>query len=173
MTQHIMIDIEALGKKNAVILSIGAVRFDQKEILETLEVFPNVKDSMAYGLEIDADTLFWWLEQEKAAIDAWRLADTEPLSDCLIKLKNFCKKRNFECVWAKPPTYDLEIILESYRRVRVGVPWGFRQEACMRTALRMIEVPYIEPELKHSALSDAVAQAKVVQNILKRRSEEL
>jgi DNA polymerase III epsilon subunit-like protein len=75
-----MIDIETLGLgPGATILSIGAVRFSTDGLGEEFYREISLQSCQAVGLEIDADTLEWWLEQDGDVADI--LTGGEQLED--------------------------------------------------------------------------------------------
>ena len=68
MATHIMGDIETLAKSNkAVLLSLGGVKFDGDKIIDRFHVGIDAADCQRYGLEIDADTVMWWLHPDRDA----------------------------------------------------------------------------------------------------------
>ena len=72
MNNHVMVDIETLGNKSrSVILSISAVKFDIKtgETFEEFHRTIDLKTCLDVGLEINADTFYWWTQQSKEALE--------------------------------------------------------------------------------------------------------
>jgi len=70
MSVHIMVDLETLGKqKNACIVALGAYYFDTKEPTkgESFYLLANPESSLKTGLQMDADTVLWWLGQSEDA----------------------------------------------------------------------------------------------------------
>lgn len=67
---QVMIDLETMGTStNSAIMSIGAVVFDIKSgnIGNKFEVHIDLNSSIKAGFDIDADTIYWWLKQNKDA----------------------------------------------------------------------------------------------------------
>lgn len=65
---RVMVDIETLGvEPGAAIVSIGAVRFGPGGLGETFERSIDLKSCEFRGLQIDAETLEWWLNQGEVA----------------------------------------------------------------------------------------------------------
>ena len=61
---HLMVDIETMGiKSNFAIISIGAVEFKIETGETGKEFYRNVtlKSSVELGLNVDADTVMWWM----------------------------------------------------------------------------------------------------------------
>ena len=66
--QNVMVDIETLGtSSNSVILSIGAVEFDNENLGAEFEVYIDPESCTDHGLVIDAPTVMWWLGQSNEA----------------------------------------------------------------------------------------------------------
>lgn len=64
----IMLDLETLGlSNNAAILTIGAVAFDQDQVLNTFYRQVSLTSSIAAGLTVDASTLQFWMSQPEDA----------------------------------------------------------------------------------------------------------
>ncbi len=112
---HVMIDLEALGKnKNAPIASIGAVFFEPEtgELGEKFYCRVDFENDMKNGAIPDGDTIKWWLKQASEAraelvsddaISLWRAVNkfeywlTE-VSDNLSDLKVWANSPSFDCV---------------------------------------------------------------------------
>lgn len=153
---HISIDLETLSTKtDAVILSIAIVCDNGRE----LEIHPDIDYQIKYmNRHVDGKTLSWWFGQKEAALrnqaDAVRL----DISDASFYTLNFLKENvvSTTLVWANSPSFDCDI-LASFLGHK---PWMFNQERDVRTA--RMAVGRTEPEVAHSALSDARAQLQDV-----------
>ncbi|NDD98181.1 MAG: 3'-5' exoribonuclease, partial [Actinobacteria bacterium] len=63
MTQ-VMIDIETLSTQyNAAILSIGAVKWEESEIVDTFYINVDPKSCKELGLHVEHKTVEWWMKQ--------------------------------------------------------------------------------------------------------------
>ncbi len=59
-----MLDLETMGNtSNAAIISIAAVYFDETGVGRSFYHKVSLGSSCAIGLEMDADTVLWWLKQ--------------------------------------------------------------------------------------------------------------
>ena len=66
-----MIDLETYStRSNASIASIGAVKFEGAEIIDTFYCTIDPATCKAAGLHFDKETLHWWTQQSKEARDA-------------------------------------------------------------------------------------------------------
>ena len=162
---HLMIDLETLATTpNAAILTIGACKFDptatdvhstyyERIVLETQE---------EYGRVINEDTLAWWSQQDKQIQeDAFgEGADRIDLKDAMKKLYTF--GLGTTNVWSHGAIFDVVIIEDICRSFQQAVTWKFWEVRDTRTLFDLANVS-VRIEGKHNALTDAVAQAKAVQ----------
>lgn len=158
-SQHVdrvMIDIETLGlEPGSAIVSIGAVRFDRDGLGDTFEASVNLTSCEEAGLEIDADTLEWWLGQGEAARE--QLTGGDDLGDALADLRIWY--RDADEVWANSPSFDCEHLERAFDAVGVNAPWEFRDERCYRTLRSLTDVDVAWDGVEHDALDDAKYQA--------------
>ena len=162
---HLMIDLETLATTpNAAILTIGACKFDptatdvhstyyERIVLETQE---------DYGRVINEDTLAWWSQQDKQIQeDAFgEGTDRIDLKDAMKKLYTF--GLGTTNVWSHGAIFDVVIIEDICRSFQQAVTWKFWEVRDTRTLFDLANVS-VRIEGKHNALTDAVAQAKAVQ----------
>lgn len=167
---HYMIDIETLATgSNSLVLSIALVKFNQSEIIDTIVLYPDLIQQDKRGRKIDINTLSWWLKNSellKNTIDQKR----KSLNFCYHQIQYFLTEKSEQTrLWSKSPSFDLQILNHLFQ------DWGnpistFRMEADVRTAefkLNQNSIPLEKPTNAHEALSDAIAQAKNIQNFLK------
>jgi len=159
----VMIDIETLGRDpGAAIASVGAVRFDHDDGVDE-EFFESVSlaDCQQNGLEIDAETVTWWLNQPATARE--QLHGGQKLAWVLGKLKQFVD--DAERVWGNSPAFDMVILREAYRAVDRECPWEYWDERDYRTVREMArgrgEWPDRDQQTtEHDGLDDARFQAE-------------
>lgn len=190
---HIMIDIESLSNHpwNGVILEIGACKFSldplhpDPEILAEVgehrkdyyfRVKINLADSLAKGLEIEADTLKWWLDKDRRDAFMEYLEDGRTTWTYIFALKELrwwlvnasSMDKNNLFVWSHGMNYDLAIIGNHFRRSGLPLPWKWKNERDTRTFFQVYKdrfgsMPqWVENPHLHNALSDACAQAIIV-----------
>jgi hypothetical protein len=161
----IMVDIETLGTRpGSVILSVGAVKFDKRKTKETFYRAVDVLDSLFLGLTTDPDTIKWWSEQSPEAKGA--LKPTHLLKNVLTDFGTFVK--GYDEIWAKGPDFDLVMLKAAYDKLGLKLPWSFRDARDVRTVLALAPVELKAEGVKHTALDDAVFQAKQVIKSLRR-----
>jgi len=156
---RVMIDIETLGiEPGAAILSVGACAFDRDGVGETLHRSVGLQHCQAAGLEIDAETLQWWLDQDDAA--AVELITTgAPLTNVLQSLRAFCD--GADEVWANSPKFDMAHLEAAYEAVGAEPPWDFHELRDVRTLRALPGAVELEQDgTEHDALDDAVHQAR-------------
>lgn len=161
-----MIDIETLGTgPGCVVLSIGAVRFDADGPTEECSVSVSMADCQREDLEIDAETLEWWLTQDAAARE--QLCGGTELEQALLTLTSFVS--GADEVWANSPKFDCGILEAAYEAVGVAVPWEYYQLRDFRTLSELPVAPELEQDgVAHDALDDARYQARVAAATLER-----
>jgi len=168
MTERAMIDIETLGTDpGCVIVSIGAVRFDLEHgVTDSLFVSVDPESCQALGMEIDAGTLAWWLDQPAEARE--QLTGGETLEHALQELRLFLS--DVDEVWANSPSFDLAILEHVYDVAVAGdPPWQFWEQRDYRT-LRETLPDWPDREhsgTEHDALDDARHQAECLVEALR------
>lgn len=164
--RDIMIDIETLGTKpGSVIASIGAVAFDATTgvIGDKFYVKVDVADAQSEGLQIDASTVVWWMQQsDDARASTFAGEDVAGLAMALEELHEYVKAEDAERVWGNGPSFDLVQLEAAYSVLGEPAPWSFRAHRDLRTLrdLSGVEIPDIGTA--HNALDDAIAQAHAV-----------
>lgn len=157
---HIMIDLETFGTGELpMIVSIGWAVFDEDKILGSGVMHPVLEGN------IDSDTVMFWLKQDDdARSKIYDVTRGASLTHCLLELAGFIDESDITGVWANGVSFDLRILKEWYEIKNILVPWKYYSERCMRS-FKELDVPRISPGVAHCAESDAIAQAKTVQNV--------
>lgn len=175
----IMIDLETMGTgKDACILAIAAVYFDPKtgDIGDEFYTNINLQSNINAGREIDASTLLWWMQQEKAAQEqVFSLNHTEPkLSEAIKSFADFFKTDSHK-VWGNGAIFDISILETAFKKCKTPLPWKFWNVRDVRTAVEMGQLLDFNPKkdmpfigTRHNALDDSKHQAKYVSAIYKR-----
>jgi len=171
MTDRVMIDLETLGREpGCVICSVGAAKFGEREVGETFEASVDITSCQDFGLEIDAETLSWWLTQSSEA--RAQLVGGDGLADVLADLNRFIG--DADELWANSPSFDLAILEAAFESCGVSAPWEFYEERDFRTLKNLAISHGIEQEgIEHDAVDDAVHQATIAATVLGRINEEV
>lgn len=157
----VMIDIETLSTEhNAVVLSIGAVKFTEEEVTEDKFYVELDQDVQTDGLNRDVkqSTLDWWQEQVNDPPNG-----TVIPQDAIEMLKDFCK--DCEEFWFRGPTFDAVILENLASNVGRSIPWKFWQIRDARTFDSLQMPRHDKKKVSHNALEDAIEQAKDVVNV--------
>lgn len=165
--KHIMIDVESLGTRpDAAILSLGAVKFDDKAFYASISIDSNLE----LGRRIQEDTLLWWLKQEIAAQSVFH-EEKIALPQALEDFSDWVGTGDYE-VWSNGADFDIPMVAHAFAQVQMETPWKFWAGNCVRTYKKLPGAKAIASGVpfagvKHNALADAVHQAQVVQAIHK------
>lgn len=163
---HICVDIETLSTNtNAVIVSIGAVRFsfDTDEV-EKFSVNINPQSSKELGLHISQDTLNFWKKQNPAAISAWKDSPVS-LKEALDSFDEFLGDTKYTQMYANGIAFDYSILQSSYFAIGRKEPWKYYNLMDMRTIFKIAKLDFMNyPRVgnNHSAIDDCLTQIKAL-----------
>lgn len=166
-----MFDLETLDTKpTAVILSLGAVRFDPRQQgidadAPRLKMRIDIDAQGAFGRTISESTMEWWGKQDKAIQEeAFSDVDRIPLEEAVDQFHKFAW--NSERVWSQG-SFDVNIMENLYGMLNRAPAWQYWQVRDSRTLFDFID-GNIDRSNHHDALSDAIAQAEAVQRALRK-----
>ena len=162
---HIMIDLETMGTSCiAAIMSIGAVRFKLTGEVEVLyHAGVDLHTCSVAGMDIDANTIMWWLGQSKENQERLLALKKIPLKNALNMLfASFNGLNKFNtCVWSHGSNFDTVIIENACKLVGIPVWWQYRNIRDTRTVFDVMNYTY-KAKGGHDALEDAISQAEAV-----------
>ena len=170
-----MLDIETLSTRpNAVILSLGAVKFDpfseRIDAQDGLDLRIDVDEQTAMGRHVQEETLVWWGTQPKEVQEAAFGEDNRA------SVEDFCRRLNkimvgADQIWCQGPAFDMVIIEDLYRSVGKPTPWQFWQVRDSRTLFGVFGDPRAKNRAgAHNALMDCVYQAIGVQQVYRQQN---
>jgi hypothetical protein len=180
--QHLMIDLETLSTRpDAAILSIGAVVFDIEtgKLGDGFHCGIKMEDSNIYG-HIDPKTVgFWLLQSQEAQESINRMTGGDNAFTLAEALQRFHQFFNLSTnpprvkVWGNGAGFDPILMESSYRRCGLEAPWKFWMTRDVRTIVDLgRDLIGFDPKkdtpfegVQHSALDDAIHQAKYVSAI--------
>jgi hypothetical protein len=168
-------DIETLStRNNALIVTIGAVKFDADNVLDRFTIGIDPVDAQRrYGRDIDAKTVIdFWFDPKRDAARVELLAT--PKIDMFSALQGFadwCAETALDdrgSLWGKGATFDNVLLKDAFDAAGLEFPFGYRQNECYRTfANRCPEVEFEPIGTAHVAVADAESQAVHLQRICK------
>jgi len=168
----VMLDIETLSTKpDAVILTLGAVKFDPYTVDsfgDTLYFRIDVNEQLLIGRDTQQETLDWWAKQAKDVREEAMCEDNRIcLQDAYSQLNKFVVGASN--IWCQGPHFDIVILENLYRQKGWPTPWQFWQIRDSRTLFSVHGDPREKNKAGlHNALEDCVSQAQAVQEIFKR-----
>lgn len=166
MSIHSTIDLETLGTcPNAVILTLGAVRFNPKteELYDELYLRFDVDSQLDLGRKVDEKTMEWWGKQDKDVM--WEALDPEgrlDLNYCLDQLNKFLVGSSK--IWVHGCGFDSVLLESLYRMLQRPIPWQYWQIQDSRTLFNLMEEDprkLFQTQL-HNALQDSINQSKAI-----------
>jgi hypothetical protein len=165
---NVMLDLETWGNGNkAAIISIGACKFDKDDILDCFHVGVDPASCDAFGLEMDADTIMWWIDPDRdEARREWLKLERIDLASALLGFDLWCKTGPTPiAIWGNGSTFDNIILRSACEATGLNYPVSFRQDRCYRTMRDLTDKAMVREGTHHNALNDAVSQAKHLQRI--------
>lgn len=184
MINDLMLDLETAGKKpGCAILSIALVPFDPfSQIVHQNQgdgFYRNVNllSSLFNGFTISNETMEWWSRHDEAAKKAL-LESPHPIEDVLLEASSYIQSSErihgrAPKIWAKSPEFDCSILRHAFEVFTIKVPWSFRDQMDVRTAIAIGEyagnvMPDVNKALtKHNAIDDCLFQIMQTQAALK------
>jgi hypothetical protein len=171
---NVMLDLETLGvTPNSIILSIGAVEFDESNLGDVFHMGIDYEDQVKRDMHVDASTAMWWLGQDQAAqqallkITAGALSLPVVLTKFAAAFKNWDKKR----LWCNGASFDIPLLVAAHKKSNLIQPWRYSNEMDMRTIKGLFgkeawKLHAEKPTVAHDGLADAIAQARSLQRVL-------
>lgn len=174
VTNECMLDLETFGKGNkAVIVSIGACMFNPVGegvdigVASRFEVFVDPQSCIKAGMQMDSSTVLWWMDAERDEARELLLRGQKQAVALGPALFMFaCWLNKDRPVWGNGATFDNVILRNAYALTGSPCPWSFWNDRCYRTMKNIAPTVKMQRDgVHHSALQDAVAQAKHLQFI--------
>jgi 3'-5' exoribonuclease Rv2179c-like domain len=182
----IMIDIETLGgPPDAVPVTIGVAQFrldDPGTILDKFQIHVHPGTAQKAGLNLDANTVMWWMEQSQEAQQTLISKQAISISQALNKLSDYISSvreknhKNKINIWGNDPDFDMVILDSAFKACNLATPWRFWETRSCRTMVEISErifgfnkkTDFIRKGTHHAADDDAEYQAQLMQHLYKR-----
>lgn len=173
MNNYLMVDMETLALDNPVVIQLGYVVFNKKEILWESRVNICPKSCVAIGMEMDLDTVSWWMNTNPSLLTSILNGNGQSIEEALSFMFNTYTNFNCKGVMSNGSLADIKWVHQLVEGInktnedKVVIPWSYREELCYRT-LRKLYPQYkgVEVGEKHDALNDALYQVDIVQKIM-------
>lgn len=173
-----VIDLEtAATTVDAVILSIGVVEIDMRELrLTGEEIDIPVHPRSQRARHWDPMTIAWWDQQSPEAwLSAFENPHAVPLDTAIFRLGRFLTRDGSRwsdsySVWGNGPEFDIAILNHAAAQLDQPDAWTYSAARCVRTLLDvagMPKGPFQPGEIEHHALHDARREARDVVAALK------
>jgi len=174
---HIMLDTETLGMgENAIILSIGAVKFDLETGVDLKDFYIDI-DPQKYPGSVDISTIKFWMEQ----IAEGKKAPMAGILDVGAAIGMFNQWLLDACgedtsrlvIWANGTDFDIPKLAYAYKVCGGNPPWKYNSVRDARTVYKLFpDYGLKPPEVdKHHALADARWQAEYLISMLTNLNE--
>lgn len=162
--KHVMVDLETMGTvPGCVVLSIGAVYFDENGLGKEFYEVISRKHCAELGLHESLSTQQWWDKQSEAAKQVIRDAESEDAAkvhEVLERLHNFLKLDTNVKVWGNGADFDNPILACLYDAAEMKQTWISWNGRCYRTLKNIAPGPKLMRQgTYHNALDDAKSQA--------------
>ena len=162
---HVMIDLETMGTSCiAAPMSIGAVKFDMDgKILDRFHKGISLKSCVSIGMEMDVDTVAWWLKQSKENQERVLALKAENIGVVLQMFEGWLHPLNkyMTNVWSHGSNFDTVILTNAYKLLGKEVWWKYSNVRDTRTLFDIAGYEY-KAKGGHDALEDAENQALAV-----------
>jgi len=159
----LMLDLETFGTNiNAVIVQIGACYFDRYtgEIGETFLENIDAETSVKEGFEMDASTVYWWMSQNKDAIESVIKEPRNPVKKVIKAFNNFASRA--VSIWSHA-TFDFVILMNHFRTLDIKPKFHYRTARDLRTLVDLADIKYknqAREGIHHNALDDCIFQVE-------------
>ncbi len=181
-----MMDLETLGLcKNAAIIRIAAVVFnlDTGETREEIDLRINSKSCVKAGLQIDGDTVAWWLRENETALNETFIPSLttglelrnalEQFTEWIERLRKDYDTKNIQ-IWGNGACSDNTWMMSAYDAVHMPIPWNYTNDRDLRTLVyigtKLVDAQHKESMTftgdRHNPLHDCHHQIKYAAAIM-------
>ena len=157
-TTHVLVDIEALGRRpGSAVIELAAVAFSPETGALGQSFTARIEPEIPFTAQLD--TLEWHRKQ-----GTWPRAEGEQgfyLEDALQAFSDWCETLGpVESYWSWGSTYDFPLLDPVFDHCAIVPPWKYYECRCARTVWQLA-FPKVRPEKRpHVALEDATAAAR-------------
>lgn len=180
----LMIDNETLSTHpEGVITSIGLVIFDRSgtpgTYIDARKFQVDAQSCQDIGMKLDANTVMWWLDQDKEAQLALKQGSPVQAAALSLIIKDLLKVHNIKRIWGHGSAFDC-VGLNSLVRLCGHKELNFRLFRDTRTLFELANITKGDwneskeatPGPKHCSLVDSQRQAFLVQLSMERLNDK-
>jgi hypothetical protein len=176
----VMVDLETMGLSyNSAIISIGAVKFNTLGIRSEFYNVIDLQSCVDAGLQVEANTILWWMRQSNEAREALTTKKALPLRSALLNFAAWLgddpitwgnrtlltdsesEPEDDSGLWGNGSDFDNVLLANAYKACKLVLPWKDKSNRCYRTIKKLF--PEVEASpfsgIMHNALHDAQNQA--------------
>jgi DNA polymerase III epsilon subunit-like protein len=167
----VMFDLETAGKQNtSAIVSFGAcfVDFQNFTISDKILINVSVTDAIKnYKMGYDSETMKWWADLPKE-VAKLSTQNALPFEEAMNEIYTYLVRYKGQKLWAWGPHFDVACLENNLRAKGVKqMPWKYWDVLDARTVLNVFGEEIKRSDNHHSALDDAVDQAKYLLEFIK------
>lgn len=160
--KDVMLDFETFSTgKDKCLCQVGAVFFDQLtgELGPEFKAVIDARSHVAEGAKIDADTVYWWLQQSEAARTSICQAG-RPVQDVMNELNEFV--RPAARIWSHA-TFDFVTLVDTLKQLGIKQSFSYKAGLDLRTLVYLAGTSFDSHKregVHHDALDDCKFQVK-------------
>lgn len=168
---HMMIDLETIDTSaSSVILSLGAVVFDNTRVLREREWVFDIDSQLKLGRTVTGNTIEWWMKQSDTARSVFTNTAIPKVTpqEFANQFTEFIGGETLK-LWGNGADFDLSILIDFWHKtINSGfpspAPWKFGNHLCFRTFNKITNCKKLVQRTgtHHNALDDAKYQTECV-----------
>ncbi len=168
MGKWVMFDIETLDVlPSAIILSIGACRFDDKnDPSDKMALLLDLQEQVNWRRTISVDTLMWWMQQSNEGRE-WNFNENNryPVKTALQAFSVFCQ--GAELFWCHGTNFDPILLEHLFKQAGMELPWKYNTLRDSRSLKELSREPGTDlgEMIAHKPLDDCLIQAEAVRRV--------
>lgn len=177
MYNDVMVDLETLGTiPGSVIISIGAVPFNEMEVAEEGFYRAIKRESCeVIGLRVSAETLAWWDRQAPEARKVLIDPEAVQIEEALLAFNEWIGELPSSVrLWGNGANFDNPLLACAFHATGYEPNYRFFNERCYRTVKNQFpDIALERTGTYHNALDDARCQAEHLVQICQKRDWRL
>lgn len=156
----VMLDFETLGNgKDKCVCQVGAVYFDRStgELGTELKLNIDAASHERYGGKLDAQTVYWWLQQSEEARASITAPDKADIYTAFQELNSFLS--DAKRIWSHA-TFDFVTLMETMKQLEIKPTFSYKIGLDLRTLVYLAGVDADKGRVREGTHHDALADAK-------------